>query len=83
MRDENYESKLATDIAAFVAQKRACGYPYVESATILRGFDRMVAERFPRDEGVTKDACDAWLSLVEDEHPNELMRRVSPVVYCQ
>ena len=79
MRDESYESKLAKDIELFVAQKRACGYPYVESATILRRFDRMVAERFPDDTAVTKGACDAWLSLVEDEHPNELMRRVSPV----
>lgn len=79
MRDEDYESKLSADIAAFVAQKRACGYPYAESATILRRFDRMVAERFPDDETVTKGACDAWLSLVADEHPNELMRRVSPV----
>ena len=79
MRDESHGSKLAKDIELFVAQKRACGYPYVESATILRRFDRMVAERFPDDTAVTKGACDAWLSLVEDEHPNELMRRVSPV----
>ena len=79
MRDENYESALAGDIAAFVAQKRACGYPYVASAAILRRFDRMVAERFPDDETLTKGACDAWLALVEDEHPNELLRRVSPV----
>ena len=78
MRDESYESKLAKDIELFVAQKRACGYPYVESATILRRFDRMVAERFPDDTAVTKGACDAWLSLVEDEHPNELMRVSCP-----
>lgn len=79
MRDESYESKLAKDIELFVAQKRACGYPYAGSATILRRFDRMVAERFPDDTAVTKGACDAWLSLVGDEHPNEPVRRVSPV----
>ena len=79
MRDESHGGRLAKDIELFVAQKRACGYPYVESATILRRFDRMVAERFPDDTAVTKGACDAWLSLAGDEHPNEPVRRVSPV----
>lgn len=79
MRDESYESKLAKDVGPLVAQKRACGYPYAGSATILRRFDRMVAERFPDDTAVTKGACDAWLSLAGDEHPNEPVRRVSPV----
>ena len=79
MRDESHGGKLAKDIELFVAQRRACGYPYVESATILRRFDRMVAERFPDDTAVTKGACDAWLSLAGDEHPNEPVRRVSPV----
>mgnify|MGYP001675725337 CR=1 FL=1 len=51
MRDESHGGKLAKDIELFVAQKRACGYPYVESATILRRFDRMVAGRHSRDEG--------------------------------
>lgn len=79
MRDESHGGKLAKDIEPLVAQKRACGYPHVESATILRRFDRMVAERFPDDTAVTKGACDAWLSLAGDEHPNEPVRRVSPV----
>jgi len=79
VRDESYESKLAKDVGPLVAQKRACGYPYAGSATILRRFDRMVAERFPDDTAVTKGACDAWLSLAGDEHPNEPVRRVSPV----
>lgn len=79
MRDESYESKLARDVGPLVARRRACGYPHVGSATILRRFDRMVAERFPDDTAVTKGACDAWLSLAGDEHPNEPVRRVSPV----
>lgn len=79
MRDESHGGRLAKDIELFVAQKRACGYPHAGSATILRRFDRMVAERFPDDTAVTKGACDAWLSLAGDEHPNEPVRRVSPV----
>lgn len=79
MRDESHGGKLAKDIGPLVAQKRACGYPHVGSTTILRRFDRMVAERFPDDTAVTKGACDAWLSLAGDEHPNEPVRRVSPV----
>ena len=79
MRDESHGGKLARDVGPLVARRRACGYPYAGSATILRRFDRMVAERFPDDTAVTKGACDAWLSLVEDEHPNEPVRRVSPV----
>ena len=79
MRDEVYVSGLAADIEAFVSLKRACGFPYVESARILRRFDRMVAERFPDATCVTREACDAWVALVEGERPNELLRRVSPV----
>lgn len=79
MRDESHGGRLARDVGPLVAQKRACGYPYVGSATILRRFDRMVAERFPDDTAVTRGACDAWLSLAGDEHPNEPVRRVSPV----
>lgn len=79
MRDESYESKLARDVGPLVARRRACGHPHAGSATILRRFDRMVAERFPDDTAVTKGACDAWLSLAGDEHPNEPVRRVSPV----
>lgn len=79
MRDESYESKLAKDVGPLVARRRACGHPHAGSATILRRFDRMVAERFPDDTAVTKGACDAWLSLAGDEHPNEPVRRVSPV----
>ena len=60
MREEVYVSGLAADIEAFVSLKRACGFPYVESARILRRFDRMVAERFPGATCVTREACDAW-----------------------
>lgn len=79
MRDESHGGRLARDVGPLVARRRACGYPHVGSATILRRFDRMVAERFPDDTAVTKGACDAWLSLAGDEHPNEPVRRVSPV----
>ena len=78
VRDENYEQA--------VGGHRRVRRPEARVRLPLRGVPpdppRVRPDgcrALPDDETVTKGACDAWLSLVADEHPNELMRRVSPV----
>jgi integrase len=77
--DNAFRSLLGPQIDGFIALKQALGYPYQSSARILLHFDSMIAERFPSAETITKDICAAWLGLKPDEHPNGLLRRVTPV----
>lgn len=79
MRDHVFVSRLGTFIDTFVKQKRASGYPYQSSAGILYHFDRLVAEKFPQEATITREICSAWIQLKPGEHPNRLLRRVTPV----
>ena len=72
-------SGIADYIESFINQKNAIGYPYISSARILKQFDRMIFEHFPNDNHITKDICDRWVALKPGEHPNGLLRRVTPV----
>ncbi len=72
-------SGIAESIDSFIRQKRAVGYPYNSSARILSNFDAMIAEKFPDANCITKAICDTWLSLKPGEHPNGLLRRITPV----
>lgn len=79
MTDERFKSRLGTSIKDFIHQKRALGYPYQSSARILLHFDLLVAEKFPDERTITKEMCTAWLRLKPGEHPNGLLRRVTPI----
>ncbi len=72
-------SHFSKMIAAFVKQKRTLGYPYESSARILRVFDHMICRYFPDADCLTKDICECWLNCKPDEHPNGLLRRITPV----
>lgn len=79
MSKETYHSGLGSKIDAFVQQKRAAGSVYVGSARILNRFDEMVARRFPQENTLTKEICDAWIEECLSLHQNTLVRRMSPV----
>ena len=79
MTEYVFSSLLGSCINDFINQKRAVGYPYQSSARILRHFDIMVAEKFPHERNVTKEICSAWLQQKPGEHPNGLLRRITPV----
>jgi integrase len=79
MAEYAFSSLMGGCINDFVNQKRASGYPYQSSARILHHFDLMIAEKFPNERNVTKEVCTAWLRLKPDEHPNGLLRRITPV----
>jgi integrase len=79
MKEIEYNSGIAFAIKMFVSQKQAAGYPYLSSARILKQFDQMIAREFTDTNCITKEMCDRWLRLKPDEHPNGLLRRVTPV----
>jgi len=79
MIDHTFKSLLGDCIDSFISQKRILGYPYQESARILRHFDLLAAEKFPSERTITKEMCNAWLQAKPGEHPNSLLRRITPV----
>jgi integrase len=79
MAEYTFRSLLGSCISDFIKQKQASGYPYQSSARILHHFDLMVMEGFPCECTITKEICSAWLSLKPGEHPNGLLRRITPV----
>ena len=79
MTDYTFKSLLDTCIKDFISQKRALGYPYQSSARILYHFDLLAAEKFPGKRTITREMCSAWIQLKPGEHPNGLLRRVTPV----
>jgi len=79
MADYSFESGIGTYIQVFIEQKQALGYPYQSSSRILYHFDSMVADKFPDAHTMTKEICHEWLHLKPGEHPNGLLRRVTPV----
>lgn len=62
-----------------VEQKQSLGYPYVSSGRILREFDEYCMKHFPNEHSLTSDIAMGWASLKENEHPNGLLRRTTPV----
>lgn len=79
MSENKFTSGISSYIQAFIEQKHACGYPYQSSARILHHFDSMIACRFPDADTVTKEICHEWLHFKPGEHPNGLLRRITPV----
>jgi integrase len=79
MHEYIFASKLGVHIKMFILQKQASGHTYQTAAKILLRFDRMVHEKFPEENILTKDICDQWIREKPGEHPNGLLRRVTPV----
>lgn len=79
MTDYIFKSLLGVCIRDFISQKRALGYPYQSSARILYHFDLLVAEKFPGESTITQEMGSTWIHSKPGEHPNGLLRRVTPV----
>jgi integrase len=79
MSEYTFKSSIGDLINDFICQKRAVGYPYHSSALILHRFDLLAAEKFPDERNVTKEMCSAWLRYKPGEHPNGLLRRITPI----
>lgn len=79
MTEYEFHSPLGSCIESYIIQKRASGFPYNSSARILHCFDLLVSDRFPDATTLTKEICSVWLQHKPGEHPNGLLRRISPV----
>lgn len=79
MADYEFNSLLGPFIDSFIKQKQATGYPYKSSARILHHFDLHAVDKFPKETTITKEMCASWIYLKPEEHPNGLLRRVTPV----
>lgn len=77
--EHTYKSLLGPCIKDFISRKQTLGYPYLSSARILHRFDLLAAEKFPKEGTITREMCSAWIQLKPREHPNSLLRRVTPV----
>lgn len=74
-----FESSLGTLITMFIKQKQVSGYDYYSSSLILNRFDSLIADKFPEATDLTKEMCDAWIEMKAKEHPNGLLRRITPI----
>jgi integrase/recombinase XerD len=74
-----YYGNFRIYLEGLVEQKQSLGYPYVSSGRILRMFDEYCIKHFPNKHTLTSDIAMSWAALRENEHPNGLLRRVTPV----
>lgn len=74
-----FESRFADRIRAFITQKNALGFPYLESSRVLRDFDRFCTAHFPEAECLTEELCLAWAVKKESEGKNAFRNRLMPV----
>jgi integrase len=72
-------SGLAPSIESLVKLKHDLGYDYDTSAQHLVGFDQMCAEQFPGQTSLTRSMAMMWAQRRPGEHPNGLLRRITPV----
>lgn len=79
MADYVFNSLLGPFIEDFIRLKQALGYPYNSSTRILHHFDIFAADKFPGETTITREMCTAWINSKPCEHPNGLLRRVTPV----
>lgn len=74
-----FKSNFASRIEAFIAQKTALGFSYMESSRLLRDFDRLCLSRFPEERSLTQEICFAWATKKETEGNNTFRNRLMPV----
>jgi integrase len=75
----NYVSGLGGYIERFVEQKRALGFPYVDSERLAFNFDRFCAEHYPNETTITEAMGLHWATMRESEGKKSLCTRVGVV----
>lgn len=74
-----YCSLFAERLLAFIHQKNALGFPYIESARLLYEFDRFCNERYPCEATLTQEICLAWAVRKDTEGNSTFRNRLMPV----
>ena len=81
MSDPVFRSRLKEDLEAFLVQKRAAGYPYHTSASVLGYLDNMIAEHYPDSTYLSKEICDSWIERCSKLHQNTLLTVPNMIVH--
>lgn len=73
-----FSSRLASHMAAFVAEKQMAGYRYKTGAVLLRDLDRFLAASRPEaeEEGLARDLVELWTAKRPNESDNTHFGRV-------
>lgn len=79
MRNVVFNCRFADSISTFVEHKQELGFPYESSTRILAVFDKFVQNQFPESKLLSGEICHTWATLRPNEHPNGLLRRVTPI----
>jgi len=66
-------------LEGLVEQKRALGYPYLESERVLYTFDTFCREQFPNESVLTREIGQAWAVIRVGEKPSSFQNRMAPV----
>lgn len=74
-----FKSRFADRIEAFIAQKNALGFGYLESSRLLRDFDHFCLTHFPDENSLTEEVCFAWATKKDTECNNTFRNRMMPV----
>lgn len=77
----NYEfrSAFAEDICAFITEKHALGYPYLDSERVLHYFDKFCLDQFSESNTLSKEIGIAWAVIKPTEKPASFQNRLAPV----
>lgn len=77
--NRTYKSGLGVYIERFVEQKRALGFPYLDSERIISNFDALCAEYYPTATTITEEMGLHWATARETEGKKGLSTRVGVV----
>jgi integrase/recombinase XerD len=66
---EEFHSSLAAHIAAFLHEKRACGYRYAAETATLQRFDRFLCKSGCSDETLSRELVERWTARQPHERP--------------
>jgi integrase len=72
-------SCLSSYITGFVEQKRALGFPYIDSGRIAANFECFCAEQFPNEITITEEMGLRWATVHDGEGKKGLSTRVGVV----
>ena len=75
----NYFSNFKPYIEKLIEEKQATGYSYETSARKLKCFDRFCRKYYPEETILTKEIAMHWAEHRNDEHINNVPRRITPV----
>jgi len=74
-----YSGNFKFYIEGLIEQKNSIGYPYDSSSRILKTFDIFCIHNYPDETILTQEIALHWAEKRMDEHPNGLLRRITPI----